>query len=137
MCFFYFKPRTINYDDKETPVVKKPIVKTSTVKPTVKPVTESKREIVTPLQFESKGPKLIESKTEPKELPTFNPPAVKKEISKEEIDKKDIIAPSKVKSKSSLLDFFNQNKKTERVSFGSRGNKPTNQHKGGWFNNRR
>jgi hypothetical protein len=133
----YKKPRTINYDDKETPVVKKPIVRTSTVKPIVKPVTESKREIITPLQFESKGPKLIESKTEPKELPAFNPPAVKKEITKEEIDKKDIIAPSKVKSKSSLLDFFNQNKKTERVSFGSRGNKPTNQHKGGWFNNRR
>lgn len=132
----YKKPRVIEYDDKEVPIVKKPISKTPVKASTVEP----KREVIPPIQFESRGMREIEYKNEPKKLPLFNSiynsPTVKKEITKEEIDKKDIIAPSKVKNNTGLLDFFNQNKKTERVSFGSRGNKPTNQHKGGWFNTR-
>lgn len=133
----YKKPREVIYDDKETPVSKSPTK--IPVKPVLKkPIEETKRETYTPpIEIQSRGI-VTQQPTLPLKEPTpFNIIPIKPTFVKEDISKDDTIAPTKTKSKVGLLDFLNENKKTERVSFGSRGNKPTNQHKGGWYNTRR
>jgi len=133
----YKKPREVIYDDKETPVSKSP-TKIPIKAVLKKPIEETKRETYTPpIEIQSRGI-VTQQPTLPLKEPTpFNIIPIKPTFVKEDISKGDTIAPTKTKSKVGLLDFLNENKKTERVSFGSRGNKPTNQHKGGWYNTRR
>lgn len=123
----YKKPRDIIYDNKPVPdkkvvpVLKKTEPKPSVIeKQTVSPKIEprlSKQEVLQSIPSFTTQPVRVVNKT-----PT--PVPVKTDVS---------VVKNKPKMK--ISDFLRGGtRKTERVSFGTKGNKPTNSHKGGWFN---
>lgn len=123
----YKKPRDIIYDDKPTPDKKvtsvlkktepKPVVREKeTVSPKIEPRLSKSEALYSTPSFTTQPAKVVNK--------TSTPTPVKTDTT-----------TVKDKPKMKISDFLRGGtRKTERVSFGTKGNKPTNSHKGGWMN---